>query len=38
MMLPGLDGIPCTTKLRVERNVPIILLTARARTATKSWG
>lgn len=38
VMMPGLDGIRTTAKLRESCNVPIILLTPRARTATRSWG
>ena len=38
IMMPEMDGISATAKLRETCNVPIILLTARARTPTRSWG
>ena len=38
IMLPGLDGIRATAKLREKYNVPIILLTAKSEDADKVLG
>ena len=38
IMMPGLDGIRATAKLREKYNVPIILLTARSEDADKVLG
>lgn len=38
IMMPGLDGIRATAKLREKCNVPIILLTARSEDADKVLG
>ena len=37
-MMPELDGIAATAKLRAESNVPIILLTAKSETSDKILG
>ena len=37
IMLPGLDGIAVCRRLRSGGTIPILLLTARARTKTASW-
>ena len=38
IMMPELDGISATAKLRAESNVPIILLTAKSETSDKILG
>lgn len=38
IMMPGLDGIRATAKLREEGNVPIILLTAKSEDSDKVLG
>ena len=38
IMMPELDGIAATVKLRAESNVPIILLTAKSETSDKILG
>ena len=38
IMMPELDGIAATAKLRAESNVPIILLTAKSETSDKILG
>lgn len=38
IMMPGLDGIRTTAKLRESRNVPIILLTAKSEDSDKVLG
>lgn len=38
IMMPGLDGIAATAKLREESNVPIILLTAKSESSDKVLG
>lgn len=38
VMMPNLDGIRCTAKLRESRNVPIILLTAKSEDSDKVLG
>ena len=38
IMMPELDGIRATARLREGSNIPIILLRPRARTRTRSWG
>ena len=38
IMMPGLDGIRATAKLREKYNVPIILLTAKSEDADKVLG
>ena len=38
IMMPGLDGIRATAKLREKFNVPIILLTAKSEDADKVLG
>ena len=38
VMMPGLDGIRTTAKLRESCNVPIILLTAKSEDADKLMG
>lgn len=38
IMMPELDGIAATAKLREESNVPIILLTAKSETSDKILG
>ena len=38
IMMPELDGIAATAKLRAESNVPIILLTAKRETSDKILG
>lgn len=38
IMMPGLDGIQATAKLREEYNVPIILLTAKSEDTDKILG
>lgn len=38
IMMPGLDGMATTTKLREAYNIPVILLTAKVKTWTRSWG
>ena len=37
IMMPGLTGLSATLKIREERNIPIINLSAKSETATKSW-
>ena len=37
IMMPELDGISTLAALREERNLPVILLTAKTRTPTKFW-
>ncbi len=38
VMMPGMDGIRATAKLRESRNIPIILLTAKGEDADKILG
>ena len=38
IMMPEMDGISATAKLRAESNVPIILLTAKSETSDKILG
>lgn len=38
VMMPGLDGIRTTAKLRENRNIPIILLTAKSEDSDKILG
>ena len=38
IMMPGLDGIAATAKLREETNIPIILLTAKSESTDKVLG
>ena len=38
IMMPGLDGITATAKLREEYNIPIILLTAKSESTDKVLG
>ena len=38
VMMPGLDGIRTTAKLREKRNIPIILLTAKSEDSDKVLG
>lgn len=38
IMMPGLDGIRTTAKLRESRNIPIILLTAKSEDSDKVLG
>lgn len=38
IMMPGLDGIAATAKLREHHNIPIILLTAKSEDADKVLG
>ena len=38
VMMPGLDGIRTTAKLRESRNIPIILLTAKSEDSDKVLG
>ena len=38
VMMPGLDGIRTTAKLREKHNIPIILLTAKSEDSDKSLG
>ena len=38
IMMPEMDGIAATAKLRAESNVPIILLTAKSETSDKILG
>ena len=38
IMMPGLDGIAATAKLREKSNVPIILLTAKSESSDKVLG
>ena len=38
IMMPGLDGIRTTAKLREKRNIPIILLTAKSEDSDKVLG
>ncbi len=38
IMMPGLDGIAATAKLREESNVPILLLTAKSESGDKVLG
>ncbi len=38
IMMPGLDGIAATAKLRERHNIPIILLTAKSEDADKVLG
>ena len=38
IMMPELDGIAATAKIRAESNVPIILLTAKSETSDKILG
>lgn len=38
IMMPGLDGIRTTAKLRENRNIPIILLTAKSEDSDKVLG
>lgn len=38
IMMPGMDGITATSKIREFSNVPIILLTAKSETADKVLG
>ena len=37
VMMPEMDGLEACMKIREFSNVPIIMLTARARTQTSSW-
>ena len=36
IMMPGLDGLNATLKLRETKNIPIILLSAKSEVPTKS--
>lgn len=38
IMMPRLDGVRATMKIRETHNIPIVMLPPRARTTTKSWG
>ena len=38
IMMPGMDGILATTKLREKSNIPVILLTAKSEDADKVLG
>ena len=38
LMLPGLDGLSVCRRLRSFSQVPVIMLTARERRPTGSWG
>lgn len=38
IMMPGIDGIDCTRRIRERSHVPIILLTAKAEEADKLMG
>ena len=38
IMMPGMDGITATAKIREFSNAPIILLTAKSETEDRSWG
>ncbi len=38
IMMPGLDGIDCTRRIRERSNVPIIMVTAKAEEADKLIG
>ncbi len=38
IMMPGLDGIAATARLREETNIPIILLTAKSESSDKILG
>ena len=38
IMMPGLDGIAATSKLREKHNIPIILITAKSEDADKALG
>ena len=38
IMMPGMDGIAATAKIREESNVPIILLTAKSEVSDKILG
>lgn len=38
VMMPGMDGIHCTAKLREKTNIPIILLTAKSEDSDKILG
>ena len=38
VMMPGLDGIRTTAKLRESKNIPIILLTAKSEDSDKILG
>ena len=38
IMMPGMDGITATAKIREFSNVPIILLTAKSETEDKGLG
>lgn len=37
VMMPKLDGLSALLRIREKRNLPVIVLSAKVRTRTRSW-